>query len=393
MVILVLSQVIKMRHFKYIISVFLINIIYSQDCIKGDCRDGYGEKKWDKASYKGYFENGRMSGEGEYNWTIGGSYKGTFREGFFDGKGIRTYNNGTVYEGEFKHDVIHGFGEIRYFSGGSYSGNWKFGKHNGYGVYKDAKGYSYQGEFNFNKKHGIGIQKWLSGDMYEGDFKNDYREGFGVYTWKSSGASYAGGWKTGKRQGLGVYKKDGTVKEGLWYENNYISNKTGCLESNQECLDDRVCCKIQYENSEILFNDDNKIIVSSKNKNTFLRIYPNATKRHYYDKNWKLTNYDNSKYYRIYSSLDSLKMTYSIKSYYTSNNQLQWIGNVRNNDLSATNCKDALCEGKTSWYNEDGSLSSQSEYLEGRSHGKTTIYYDSGKKLEMNYDRGVYVKK
>ncbi len=90
-VILVLSQVIKMRHFKYIISVFLINIIYSQDCIKGDCRDGYGEKKWDKTSW--YNEDGSLSSQSEY------------LEGRSHGKTIIYYDSGKKLEMNYDRGV------------------------------------------------------------------------------------------------------------------------------------------------------------------------------------------------------------------------------------------------------------------------------------------------
>lgn len=53
-----------MKLFKYFLPFFLLNIIYAQDCIKGDCIDGYGEKKWKSSLYKGNFKGGRMYGSG-----------------------------------------------------------------------------------------------------------------------------------------------------------------------------------------------------------------------------------------------------------------------------------------------------------------------------------------
>ena len=69
-------------------------------------------------------------------------------------------------------------------------------------------------------------------------------------------------------------------------------------------------------------------------------------------------------------------------------------GAIRNNNNpSATNCGKAICEGNTRWYNKNGSLSSVSNYLEGREHGKSIIYLKSGKTIELNYDKGKIQKK
>jgi hypothetical protein len=381
-----------MKLFKYFLPFFLLNIIYAQDCIKGDCIDGYGEKKWKSSLYKGSFKGGRMYGAGEYTWTSGGSYIGTFREDFFEGKGIRRYKNSTIYEGEFKYDKRHGKGEIKYPSGSSYSGKWHFDYRHGFGFYKNGKGYSYEGNYRFNKKQGFGKEKWLNGDMYEGSFKNDYKEGYGVYTW-TSGETYKGNWKNGKKHGFAISEKnDQILKKGIWYNGVHTSNETGCIDIGQECLKNRLCCKIKYENSEILFSDSRKTMVPIENLPAYLKTYPNAKKRYFYDEKWKKVNAVRSKYYRLYSELDSLTMTYSVKSYYTKNDKLQWSGNIRNNNLSVTNCEDALCEGNTYWYNEDGKLSSEGYYLEGRRHGKHVLYFRNGEKLETNYDRGKYLK-
>ena len=381
-----------MKLFKLFIPLLLFNIISAQNCIEGDCIDGYGEKKWKSYSYKGNFKEGRMSGYGEYNWTDGESYIGTFREDFFEGNGVKKYKNGVVYEGEFKYNKRHGKGEIKYPAGSSYSGNWRFGYRDGIGLYKDGKGYSHEGNYNFNKKDGFGKQKWSNGDVYEGNFKNDYREGYGIYKWKS-GEIYSGYWKNGTKHGFGISEKNEKIlKKGIWYNGVHTSSETGCLEIGQECLNNRLCCKIKYENSSILFSGSRKTMVPTEKLPTYLKFYPDAKKRYFYDEEWKQVNAISSKYYRVYSKLDSLTMTYSLKAYYTKNNKLQWSGNIRNNNLSATNCEDALCEGNTYWYNDDGKLSSEGYYLEGRRHGKHIFYFRNGKKLEMNYDRGKYLK-
>ena len=92
--------------------------------------------------------------------------------------------------------------------------------------------------------------------------------------------------------------------------------------------------------------------------------------------------------------MDTINKTYNLEAYYSVNNQLQWQGAIRNNNNpSATNCGKAICEGNTRWYNKNGSLSSVSNYLEGRERGKSIIYLKSGKTIELNYDKGKIQKK
>lgn len=116
---------------------------------------------------------------------------------------------------------------------------------------------------------------------------------------------------------------------------------------------------------------------------TFLEVYPEAKKRVFYNENWELSTPENSKYYRVYSDFDSISKTYTINSYYSSNNQMQWSGTVQNKNPRATNCEDAVCEELSNWYNEDGQLSSQSTHLEGRKHGKSVLYFGNGESMEL----------
>ncbi|MDC1505819.1 hypothetical protein N8475_11590 [Winogradskyella sp.] len=382
-----------MRLFKYLFYLVFVTKVVAQDCTVGDCLNGYGEKKSSTWLYSGNFKDGRMHGNGEYKWTDGASYVGEFREGFFEGNGIMTYSNGVVYEGGFKFDKRQGKGKITYSVGGSFSGDWQFGYRHGFGIYEDGKGYSYEGNYKFDEPNGLGKQNWSNGSVYEGDFKNGYRDGYGVYKWKS-GETFKGNWKNGQKDGYGIsMKNDLILKEGIWYKGEHKSNLSGCLKNNQECISSRICCRIKYENSEIYYVDNKKIKVSTTQLISFLEVYPKAKKRIFYDANWELTNPENSKYYRVYSDYDSISMAYTINSYYTSNNQLQWIGNVRNNNPEATNCEDAICEGESNWYYNDGQLSSKTNYLEGRKHGKTILYLRNGESLELNHDKGKYLKK
>ena len=383
-----------MKHFKFILFFLTFSpLIQAQECISGNCENGFGTKKTKTFTYKGNFKERRMHGKGEYVWKDGGSYKGDFREGFFEGIGLRTYESGTIYKGSFKYNKPHGEGTMTYTNGSIYRGLWQFGYKHGQGLYKDNDGYSHEGNYKFGNADGEGKQKFKKGDVYKGNFKNGYREGYGIYTWPS-GETYKGNWKSGKKHGKGISEKNNRLlKKGIWFEGEYKTNEVSCLEEGNTCGSDKWCCLILNENIETYYLTTKKMKVVSEKVDLFLTVFPEAKKRFFYDKNWKLSSVDSSKYYREYSKIDSISKTYKLKAYYTSNDQLQWEGYVRNNKPNSTNCSTAKCEGKTTWYKEDGSLSSIRNYLEGRQHGKSILYLKNGKTFVMNYDRGKYIKK
>ena len=389
------KQVIKMKHFKLIIFfIFCCQSLIAQECISGNCKNGFGTRKTKTFTYKGNFKEGRMHGNGTYEWKDGGSYTGDFREGFFEGMGVRTYESGAIYKGYFKYDKPHGEGTMTNTGGTMYKGLWQFGYKHGEGIYKDNKGYSHEGTYKFGEAEEFGKQRWEKGDVYLGDFKKGYRDGYGIYTWPS-GETFRGSWKLGKKHGLGISKNKNLriIKKGIWLEGEHKSTKTGCLEENQECLPNRICCSIANENSNLYYTINSVYKVAPLKETSFLNVYSEAKKRFFYDEKWRLTSENKSKYYREYAKLDSSSMTYKVRAYYTSNDQLQWEGNIRNNNPSATNCSTAICEGKSIWYKKDGSLSSESYYLEGRVNGKSILYLKNGKTFVMNYDRGKYIKK
>ena len=388
------KQVLKMKHFNsLLIFIFCTSFLWGQDCISGDCMNGFGEKKWKSSNYTGEFKEGRMHGVGTFTWVDGGNYSGDFREGFFDGEGVRNYKSGARYKGTFKYDSPHGTGLMTYKDGSSYDGQWQFGYKHGLGFYNLLNNHTYKGEYKFGNKEGSGVLTWEKGDIYQGSFKNGNRDGYGVYTWPS-GTSHAGFWKLNTMHGPGSTEKEmRVIRKGIWYKGDHQASETGCLGDNNTCLPNKICCKITNEDNELYFTKTNSYTVALDQIPSFLNIYKEAKKRYYYDENWKITTKEKSKYYREYGPLDTITNSYPMKAYYSVNNQLQWTGNIRNNRPSASNCSLAICEGATTWFNQDGSLSSESFYLEGREHGKSTIYLKSGKSFEMNYDRGKYIPK
>ena len=56
-----------MKHFKIIITLlFIPPFVWGQDCISGDCENGFGTKKTKTFTYKGNFKEDRMHGNGTY---------------------------------------------------------------------------------------------------------------------------------------------------------------------------------------------------------------------------------------------------------------------------------------------------------------------------------------
>ena len=388
------KQVIKMKHFKFILFFLICSpLIQAQECISGNCENGFGTLEKKTTTYTGNFKEGRMHGKGECVWKVGGSYKGDFREGFFEGIGVRTYKSGTIYKGSFKYDKPHGEGTMTYTNGYIYRGLWQFGYKHGQGLYKDNDGYSYEGNYKFGNSDGFGNQQWKNGDAYEGNFKNGYRDGYGIYTWPS-GETYEGHWKKGKKHGKGISEKNNRLlKKGIWFEGEYKTNQTGCLKEGNTCGSDKWCCLILNENFETYYTTTKKIKVSSQKVNLFLKVYPEAKKRFFYDEKWKLTSENKSKYYREIFDYDSITKTYEVRDYFTFGDKLQFQGRVYNISPHATDNLSMILEGKSIWYREDGSLSSEKNHLEGREHGKSILYLKNGKTFVMNYDRGKYIKK
>lgn len=96
---------------------------------KGDCPDGPA--------------NG--PGEGAWRWTEEGKdhaerFGGTFRDGRLDGQGFYEFEEGERYDGGFRANLFHGHGVHVWPGGRRYEGMWEDDFPNGPGVYTDADG-------------------------------------------------------------------------------------------------------------------------------------------------------------------------------------------------------------------------------------------------------------
>lgn len=68
-------------------------------------------------TYKGMFEQGKKSGNGEYMYSNGDVYVGEFRDGMKHGRGRLKWSNGQIYEGDWSNDQMDGYGIVSDVSG------------------------------------------------------------------------------------------------------------------------------------------------------------------------------------------------------------------------------------------------------------------------------------
>ena len=162
--------------------------IFFDQCIEGDCENGYGKviggKYANYESYEGEFKNGKPHGKGTFILRDApynnDEYKGEFKIlklGFAtsvstEGQGTLNMSNGDKYEGAFKNNNIHGQGTLIYKNGDKYTGEFKRGKRSGQGTLIYKNGDKYEGEFKSNKIHGKGKMTNSDGSVYEGEWKN-----------------------------------------------------------------------------------------------------------------------------------------------------------------------------------------------------------------------------
>ena len=170
---------------------FILISISDQNCIYGDCENGYGGYAWDNGDkYEGDWKDGKMHGKGTfiYNHSLGElneeykHLKADFRDGKLDWSGrpatLDWSGLGDRYEGEYKDGMKHGEGTYTYCSYSDsdrreYSGEWKDDKMDGSGKLSFRDNSSYAGDWKDNKRHGKGLFLYGDGLYYIGQWEND----------------------------------------------------------------------------------------------------------------------------------------------------------------------------------------------------------------------------
>ncbi len=206
-------------------------------CVSGDCNNGWGKWNYDNGFYTGFWENGKKSGYGMYNWSKAGKYIGWWKYGEMNGYGVYFYNEKDEMIGEFKNGKLNGYGT------NLYNGKWSRG------IYKDG---NLQTPYTFIINSGVstgcvtgdcqnkyGRYKWSNGDQFTGFFKNGHMY-MGIYLFSNgdkyngmfnsqnrfhgngrfffiNGGYYGGQWSNGKYNGRGEYQDTNMKTQiGIW---------------------------------------------------------------------------------------------------------------------------------------------------------------------------------
>ena len=165
---------------------------------------------------EGSFLNSKVHGFGVEKSMNGDEYEGNYDNGFKKGKGTYRYNNGDVYVGKWNNDLPNGEGLFTMANGNVYTGTFKDGMCHGKGEFKYYNGDKYEGDWLENEKHGEGTYTYSNGDIYTGGFMGGKKNGYGEMSY-DSGALYKGTWAAGKQEGEGIYwNEKGTQLEGQW---------------------------------------------------------------------------------------------------------------------------------------------------------------------------------
>jgi hypothetical protein len=173
-------------------------------------------------NWSGNCANNVADGPGVLQWYVNGSpsdrYVGQYVDGRMSGQGVFEYRNGDRYDGEFRDNTPNGYGTLSRANGTHHSGLFRDGQPlQDETASADRKGYEPQPEPNprdpFANRGGT---TFPDGSHYEGDFHDGKMSGWGVFTTRT-GDRYEGEFADNKPNGFGTYKEaDGTTYAGLW---------------------------------------------------------------------------------------------------------------------------------------------------------------------------------
>jgi len=221
-----------------------IEVEKSNNCVSGDCSNGWGKIKFENGYYEGFSKNGKREGYGMYLWEGVGKYIGNWQAGIQTGFGFYLPNNGDQYVGYYKDGKMNGKGysaeegtwTYGLFENGEVTTEYHFYNNemktgcvagdckNKYGRYVFESGGAFTGFFE-SGHFVFGDYKFPNGDKYTGEFNSDNQfEGLGRMFFKS-GSYYGGNWKNGERSGKGYYLNDNKEEyKGEWSKGELIKS-------------------------------------------------------------------------------------------------------------------------------------------------------------------------
>ncbi len=317
-------------------------------------KNGYGKlfNKRTNAIYEGYFLNDERSGEGtEYiegsSYTYKGSwlknqkngygecidkdgtrYVGYFENGKIKGEGIKTNSNGDIVSGNWTNNEYPSGEKCSYYGidGQRYHGEIVDGKFEGYGTFIDSTGTKYEGTFTGNQRTGFGQQIYADGSVYTGYYYGNQRNKEGTFEF-SNGYTYEGGFLNGVFYGNGFLTAEENeeitvIASSEWNGLDVPDNSEGATTSDGEQIVASIKLprtgKILFSNGDMwegYMDNGNPIAglgiwttqeerlakIESKNKNVILCSY----------------QYHNNEY-----DLSSVYSDYEVKTIITSNTYL-----------------------------------------------------------------------
>ena len=209
----------------------------------------------DGSYYKGYWENDKAEGTGEFIHSSGDKYQGNWHDNKRHGKGVYTSSKGREYEGYWKNDKPDGEGKEIGENGNIYIGSFSKGLKNGFGRLQMKNGNIYEGNFVDGKMNGEGTYTFTDKRVYEGEFVNNTFEGKGIYKWPN-GNKFKGNFKNNNREGFGIfYFTDGKQYRGIWNQ--------GRLEGNYDLYNPNKGVWIKKKAKEIIEKNSNKNVTKS----------------------------------------------------------------------------------------------------------------------------------
>ena len=296
----------------------------NNDCVEGDCQNGFGIKMIGDKIFNGFFENGKENGPGmlfnkDYyflsNWKNGRN-KGfgilvegeDYAHGFFEDyklneRGLKKTNGvteyGRFYDGKvfpypyklYKNGTEKGctvgncntlYGKFVYENGTNFTGFFLNGSPE-QGVYGDLSKNYYEGYFNVaGQPHGIGRVDFADGSRYFGEFVNGKREGKGYYFVKDAKSkTFWGIWKSDQ-----LIKDFSVVKEN---QPNFLPTPKGpgiasyidrVEKSNEVIATKETSKKVEsksnsdYRYSDLGFGDPYDYLNNKNNTKDIAKIYP-----------------------------------------------------------------------------------------------------------------------
>ncbi|MEM8582988.1 MAG: caspase family protein [Bacteroidota bacterium] len=207
-----------------LISTCSLSLFAQGNCIKGDCRNGYGEYLFaDGARYVGDFSRGRIHGRGILYYTDSTKYIGNWVDQHQHGRGRMVFPDGSIYFGNFQLSKFHGAGKFTFANGNVLEAVWQNGVSGGEGKFMFANGDYYEGGIRDNKLEGMGLMQYANGDQYLGEWQNNMREGRGKIIFEN-GTEVEGSW-------------DADQYRANWTDLGYTGNRDLLLSCNQGCPD------------------------------------------------------------------------------------------------------------------------------------------------------------